>query len=268
MRLLTPILSVSAAAAVLSAGTMASAELLVNIDFGPVGQDAVGVGVVGDADDSWDNLSAIDAAPTIDTLTNPDTGAPSGFSFFGEGAQGASGGVFSVAGPSTNVSQDYDFFTTSNPSNFGSLEDGTFVSASQRFTIFGLPALLSTDLVYDIYVIGGGNAPGQGASIALTQDDGLGGETLLIESYSGTPVSGDPTTYVEGSNFVLFESVSPTAVAGTNPNNEFEFDVFIPAGQTGTATISGVQIVLVPEPGSMALLALGGVACFARRRRD
>ena len=72
--------------------------------------------------------------------------------------------------------------------------------------------------------------------------------------------------FVDGMTFVLFEGVSTDGSGG--------IDVVVANADTGDSTsssnftfFSGIQIAEVPEPATMSLLALGGMAMLKRRKK-
>lgn len=72
--------------------------------------------------------------------------------------------------------------------------------------------------------------------------------------------TGDQTTsFAEGVNYVRFNGVS------TNGSGVLTIDVS--SSGEGVIQINGFEIQAVPEPGSLALLAMGGVLIARRRRR-
>ncbi|MEM8737194.1 MAG: hypothetical protein AAGG38_01785 [Planctomycetota bacterium] len=248
----------------LALGTAASGEqLIANLDFGPSDQVAVGLAAFasGTATDVWNNrttltgLGSNPAAPNTQALVGPD-GSASGISYFaGSGPDavnspkngGGNTGAFNVTntGPFTNPSMDYAY-SSNNPANTGKTINGVTVDIAYRFTLFDAAGTkLDNKKLYDIYIFGGGDKPGQGASFVLRQD-GTDGPVFLTKSYAGTPVNGNPTTYEEGGNLVIFENVSPTTIGAKG--REFELSGFSPLGANGTITVGGIQIVEVPEP--------------------
>ncbi len=61
-------------------------------------------------------------------------------------------------------------------------------------------------------------------------------------------------------NIVIFTGLSGSEFTLTANNETFQ-------GDFGRAAINGIQIVEVPEPATMSLLALGGIAMLKRRKR-
>lgn len=283
MKFSQKILLASLGSASLAFGNIASGEvLLTNLDFGPAANTAaVGIaaftGSSATATDVWNNRDSFDGgganAPSTQALLGPD-GTASGVSYFsasgqlgggagvGLGGAGFDGAFSNGSGPFTNPALDYVF--ANNVAATGTTIDGNAADVAFDFTLFDASGTtLDDEKLYDIYIFGGGDAAGQGGSFMLEQAGG----TFLVESYTGSPVNTNPTTFTEGganSNLVVFEDVSPTFFSATGL--EFNFSGFAPLGSGDVLTINGIQLVEVPEPSSIALIGLGGLACLRRRR--
>ena len=99
-------------------------------------------------------------------------------------------------------------------------------------------------------------------------------------------VSGTTIDFVSG-NAVVNSTVNPYAAAGTagisTPVSvDFDFgatgitnlselnylEVGFKSNGTGDGTLDNVSVTAIPEPGSLALLGLGGLCVLKRRRRD
>ena len=80
-----------------------------------------------------------------------------------------------------------------------------------------------------------------------------GGSGITIDSVTKTITGGDPTEYQVGVNYVTFTGVPGTTGTIT--------------GSYGPGSLGGIQIEVVPEPATLALLGLGGIGLLLRRRR-
>ena len=105
---------------------------------------------------------------------------------------------------------------------------------------------------YDLYVYYNANQPGtmdftiQGTSLSLTGYDTATPSDSAFEVSTGDGVHG---------NYVVFQGLT-----------DLDVTLDATAGTNGYAYINGVQIVEIPEPMTMSLLALGGLALLRRRR--
>jgi MYXO-CTERM domain-containing protein len=106
--------------------------------------------------------------------------------------------------------------------------------------------------LYDVYVYADGDNGTELRSGAYTI-----GATTLVNTDPGSTTFGG--TFIEGTNYVRF-----TGLTGAN----FTLNA-TPTGAAATprAPINGIQIVQVPEPGSLALGAMGALVLVRRRRR-
>ena len=107
---------------------------------------------------------------------------------------------------------------------------------------------------YDLYVYYNANQAGtidftiQGTSLSLTGLDTAAGleDSAFVIADAGNSIPG---------NYVLFEGLT-----------DLDVTLDATAVTNGYAYINGVQIVEIPEPMTMSLLALGGLALLRRRR--
>ena len=74
-----------------------------------------------------------------------------------------------------------------------------------------------------------------------------------------------PSAFVEGENYVVFRNV--VAVGGTIAGAMQGAPTAGPEGNPeGEGDFNGFTIVLIPEPATLSLLAIGGLVLMRRRR--
>jgi hypothetical protein len=181
---------------------------------------------------------------------------------------GGSGTLLDSTGASTTVTVGHNYGLTAddNPTTLPILQGSVAnfgKGADATVTIGGL----ASAGIYDIWLVSLRNQP-------------FGGDGT--EQYHGNWVTGNVTssapsqllnalgtintsTFVAGYNYVLFEDVVATAggVITFTADASEPGDVSALGNRLG---LNGMQINQVPEPGSLALLALGGFLGLRRRR--
>lgn len=122
---------------------------------------------------------------------------------------------------------------------------GNWGVGSWDLTVTGL----DDSALYDLYLYASDDATGDGS---VSQ-----GATFTVDGQSGRADSTNRSTFVEGENYVLFQNVSASG-------GQIVINVADPEGVYLT---NGFQVVRVPEPASMMLLAMAvGGLLFWRRR--
>jgi len=201
----------------------------------------------------------------------------------------------SIASPGTNISLD-DFNTGNDSGVDVSLTGGISDSSStgQWGSRSQSPAWATSEALSDRFFIteGGsgtmkfsGLTPGQAYNIELASsyggsgtsgnDDGvyeLTDADGLVEGFNaftndslGTSVSWEPRLAADnGSNGVEGWLRWSNAVA--DPSGELTFALSAPDGFNPRIALNALQLTEVPEPGSLALMGLGGLLILGRRR--
>ncbi len=112
--------------------------------------------------------------------------------------------------------------------------------------------VMSTSDVFDIYVYAGR----EGGTYTLGSSSGS-------ETLSATAAGDWDGVFDEGSDYVVFRNVS--GLTDWTGNVWFDFTMSLNPGET--STISGMQIVQVPEPATIGLIGFAGAGVLFVRRR-
>ncbi len=230
------------AGAMLAALMMAAAlsprakATLIDVDYSPGnGPAQSGAAVLGASGDVWNNLSN----SGTNVVLNDSTGTPTSATLTWAMNFGAldTGGSPMDAG-TTNLMEDYGGF------------NGTTI------TIAGL----SPATKYQLVLYGAGDQTGgdQGTTFTIPQTGGPSLVGLTSETFSG---SGDRR--ISDGPGVAYTVLNPLSDA----TGKININVSYNSSHFSTAPVNGFQLATVPEPASMALLAIGGTALLARRRR-
>jgi hypothetical protein len=211
-----------------------------------------------------------------DLLSGETAGAPgwSAANWNNIGSEGTATGLVDAAGNPTAVSLTFGWFYPSNTTADGSTPDGRMMRGFNRqhdnegtWVFGGLNAALEHNIV--VYWDANAGQDTQGHQDFTAYD--AGGEVLTVRLHE--PNGGtvdvpdyDFEGYVEATtangytgNYFVFSGLTPTA------GGELTIGVSNPEG-FGRKGLSGLQLHVIPEPASVALLALGAPALLRRRR--
>lgn len=239
---------------------------LINVDFNgnsvgqaydgggvAVGPTQTGAAVIGSPGDTWNGFD--DSAFTFSSY--PSDASATGLSLLY--ADGTSSGVTMslTAGGSYNANEpnwgNTSAFTTAGSPYSDLMQDELYTTAPAAITLSGLAANQSFNLV--IYSSGD-----QNLGTGFTEKKG----TFTVNGVTQNTIwDGVTSTLIDGMTYVQFLATSDAsgnlaitwggtpAEAGVNPETD----------------INGFQLVVVPEPSSLAILGVAGMALFGVRRR-
>jgi hypothetical protein len=113
---------------------------------------------------------------------------------------------------------------------------------------------------YDLYLYGANYDDDRGARFIV------GGQTVAIYNNPAVDGAHPGTNYDLGANYTVFHSVTPDGSGTISGTWDGQFTNPF-TGQSGEGDFNGLQLVLVPEPTSVALMGLGVAGMLIVRRR-
>jgi hypothetical protein len=250
-----------------SAGTVAFSEL-----YGPSDDGGVFTGSGG----ALTTIVTTTASAPTGTFTSVGHPSISGatVAFFGYFGDSNAEGIFTGSGgPSTSIVKTGDSAPTGTFSNFGNpaISGGTvafwgaFNSGAGGGIFTGSGAALTT------IVLGGQAAPIGTFDPQLFSDPSINGNTVAFDGYYNndedqgifTSTGGTLANIIDTGDSLFGSTVTSlelgNAALDGNGNIAFQYEL--------SNGVSGVAIASVPEPASISLLSISGLALLARRRR-
>jgi hypothetical protein len=220
----------------LCAGHPLKAEVVLNVQFtSPTGNGQSGAAVVGTSGDQWNLFTSNNFTVSPVALINT-SGGSSGVSL--QATAGTIDGFYAHQGTTPNFSaliNGYMYFTNSNS------------SSPNRLSLTGL----NSSQLYDIYLYTQADVSGKVLSAKINS-----GTTQTTNAGSNTAAS-----YVLNQNYLVFSNVLAT---GGNLNIDYW-------SASAGAPVNGIQIVAVPEPGTLLLGGIGaacsGTGVWWKRRK-
>lgn len=215
----------------------------INVNYTIIGGgDYTGAAVIGEATDIWNTIGLgrdTSGGGIIQTNNNlvDVKGDNTGVSVVTTGVASDTGGWSGSYGfdvtPYAGLMNGYLFTNGSNPTDsYGTI------------TFSGL----SASTPYDVYLYSQGDSATGGRQLGVTVNG---------TSYTTYSSVADASAFIEGQNYLLIHAT--TDASG---------DLAIGYNQAALeANINGIQIAAVPEPGTIVLLGVGGLAVAALKKR-
>ena len=123
---------------------------------------------------------------------------------------------------------------------------------------------LSTSQKYDLYLYGTAGSTAYGTAFTI------GGVTQITAGGNDTSFVKGGSTLVTGSNYVLFQNLMSDGTGAISIQAYSNSIVTgIANGSSDSGPVNGLQLVSVPEPGTLVLLVVGlvGLLAYAWRKR-
>jgi hypothetical protein len=114
--------------------------------------------------------------------------------------------------------------------------------------------------LYDLYLYGANYDDDRGARFIV------GGQTVTIFNNPTADGQHPGTTFDLGANYTIFHNVTPDASGTISGTWDGQFTNPM-TGTSGEGDFNGLQLVMVPEPSTLALIGLGLAGLVAVRRR-
>ena len=114
---------------------------------------------------------------------------------------------------------------------------------------------------YNLFLYGANYNNDRGAAFTVSSGTPVGGINTTLNSASGSPAN----AFVLGVTYVEFNGVTPDSSGNITINWGAVVNPI--SGNAGEGDFNGLQLVVVPEPSSVALLGFGLAGLLALRRR-